>query len=298
MLFKKLWRTMGLYKAQFISMIIMIALGVGVFVGFNMEWMTIDKNTSSFFEETNFADYRIYSDEGFGKDDLEKICAVKGVDGASRFLDVNTEVKGANGNSLALSVTENENVSGVYFVDGEEYDPQSENGIWLSDRYANANDISLGDKMTLVYKNIEFDGTVKGLIKASEHMICVRDESQLMPDYSTYGYAYISPKMYEKTLGTAYYPQLNVISKKDKKDFMESAEKALGRTTLILTKDENISYSGSKGEIQEGQTMGSVLPVLFLLIAVLTMVTTMHRLAAKEKTQIGTFKALGFKDKK
>lgn len=37
MLFKKLWRTMGLYRAQFISMIIMIALGVGIFVGFNME---------------------------------------------------------------------------------------------------------------------------------------------------------------------------------------------------------------------------------------------------------------------
>ena len=96
----------------------------------------------------------------------------------------------------------------------------------------------------------------------------------------------------------AFYPQLNVISKEDKKDFIESADEALGRTTLILTKDENISYSGSKGEIQEGQTMGSVMPVLFLLIAVLTMVTTMHRLAAKEKTQIGTFKALGFKDKK
>ncbi|MFR2701805.1 MAG: FtsX-like permease family protein [Longicatena caecimuris] len=44
--------------------------------------------------------------------------------------------------------------------------------------------------------------------------------------------------------------------------------------------------------------MGSILPVLFLLIAVLTMVTTMHRVAAKEKTQIGTLKALGFKDKK
>ena len=40
------------------------------------------------------------------------------------------------------------------------------------------------------------------------------------------------------------------------------------------------------------------LAVLFLLIAVLTMVTTMHRLTAKEKTQIGTLKALGFKDKR
>ena len=31
---------MRLYRAQFISMIIMIVLGVGIFVGFNMEWVT------------------------------------------------------------------------------------------------------------------------------------------------------------------------------------------------------------------------------------------------------------------
>lgn len=44
--------------------------------------------------------------------------------------------------------------------------------------------------------------------------------------------------------------------------------------------------------------MGSVLPALFLLIGLLTMVTTMHRLTAKEKTQIGTLKSLGFHDGK
>ena len=38
MLRRKLFRTMLRYKAQFISMIIMIALGIGVFIGFNMEW--------------------------------------------------------------------------------------------------------------------------------------------------------------------------------------------------------------------------------------------------------------------
>ena len=67
---------------------------------------------------------------------------------------------------------------------------------------------------------------------------------------------------------------------------------------LILSKDENISYSGASGEAEEGKTMSTVLPVMFLLIAVLTMVTTMHRLAAKEKTQIGTLKALGFKNRR
>ena len=38
MLFRKLWRTMGLYRAQFISMILMITLGVGVFFGFNIDF--------------------------------------------------------------------------------------------------------------------------------------------------------------------------------------------------------------------------------------------------------------------
>ena len=37
MLIRKLFRTAWRYKAQFISMIIMIAIGVGVFLGFNIE---------------------------------------------------------------------------------------------------------------------------------------------------------------------------------------------------------------------------------------------------------------------
>ena len=72
MLFRKLWRTMGLYKAQFISMIIMISLGIGIFIGFNMEWVSIEKNTGSFFDDTGFADYRIVSETGFTKDDLNR----------------------------------------------------------------------------------------------------------------------------------------------------------------------------------------------------------------------------------
>ena len=59
MLFKKLWRTIRLYKVQFISMIIMVTLGIGVFAGFNIEWMSIEKNTTNFFKLSNFADYRI-----------------------------------------------------------------------------------------------------------------------------------------------------------------------------------------------------------------------------------------------
>ena len=289
---------MGLYKAQFISMIIMIALGIGIFVGFNMEWVSIDVNTSSFFEKTNFADFRIISDSGFSEDDLNKVKDIDGVSDVSRFLSVNADVEGQNGDTVALTVTENENVSKPYLISGKEYDAKSENGVWLSDKYAAANGFELGDDITFKYKTIEISGKVEGLIKASEYLVCVRDSSQLMPDYNTHGFAYISPVMYEKAAKMAFYPQINIISSLSKKEMAEKIDAALDKTLLVLSKDENSSYAAQQGEAEEGKTMGSVMPVLFLLIAVLTMVTTMHRLTAKEKTQIGTLKALGFKDKR
>ena len=201
MLFRKLWRTMGLYKAQFISMIIMIALGTGIFIGFNMEWVSIEKNTSQFFEETGFADYRIISETGFTKDDLRLISEINGVSEASRYISVNTDVKKYEGDSVALTVTENEKVSSFIVMSGEAYDSKSTDGIWLSEKYAQANGIKCGDKLTLIHKNIEISGIVKGLVKSGEHLICVRDNTQLMPDYKTYGFAYISPEMYKSAHG-------------------------------------------------------------------------------------------------
>lgn len=298
MLFKKMLRTAWQYKAQFISMILMVMLGVGMFVGFNMEWVSIEHNMSSFFEDSRFADYRLADEKGYTDEALKKIEKIDGVDSAARFLTVNVDVKGKEGDSVALAVTTNPEVSLFVTISGDEYDKNSADGIWLSDRYAAENGVKLGDEIAFAYRNVEIKGIVKGLIKAGEQMICVRDKTQLMPDFSTHGYAYVSPVLYEKAVGFGYYPQINVISKLDKDDFTEKVNEALGKTTVVLTKDDTIAYSQAEGEADEGKTMGSILPSLFLLIGLLTMVTTMHRLTAKEKTQIGTLKALGFHDSK
>ena len=118
---------------------------------------------------------------------------------------------------MALTVTTDEQVSGFLVTEGEAYDKTSKDGIWLSDKYAASNDIKIGDNLTFVYKNIEIEGAVKGLIKAGEYMICVRDESQLMPDYTTYGFAYISPALYRDAANIEFYPQINMISDLEKK---------------------------------------------------------------------------------
>ena len=334
MLFRKLLRTAWLYKAQFISMILMMTLGIGIFLGFNMEWKTIEVDTARFFEDTNYADYRLYSADGFSADDLDKIARICGVEAATRFFSVNLDLKGDQKRSLALDVSENFTVSTFLVTKGKAYDDQSD-GIWLSDQFAEACGFSLGDTVTLEFQGMEIACEILGLIKSGEHMICVADTNQLMPDYTSFGYAYLSSARLKRVLreklekqikdqleqenvpsdiaeNTAkdsvteemlrlaenqVYSQVNLICALDKPVLEDAVKDALGKTMMVVGKDDHVVYKEAMGEAEEGKTMGSILPVLFLSIAILTMVTTMHRIATKEKTQIGVLKALGFKNR-
>lgn len=291
-LFKKLLRTAAKYRAQFISMILMVAIGVGVFIGFNMEWYSLKIDTERFLSETGYADYRIYSEQGFSADDLNKISAIEGVEEASRFFAVDAALSGTE-TKISLAVTENPAVSGVYLISGRDYD--SGEGLWLSDKFAAQNGYAVGNDVVLAYgTQITKSVKIVGLVKSGEYMVCVSGETQLMPDFSTYGFGYVSPATMLDLLGFEYYTQINVIGGGE--DFEERVNAALGATTLVLSKEEHTAYAAALSETQEGQTMGSVLPVLFLLIAILTMTTTMHRITANEKVQTGTMKALGFRD--
>lgn len=293
MLFKKLLRTAQKYKSQFISMIIMVAIGIGVFFGFNTEWYSLQRDTSAFMEQTGFADYRIFDERGFREEDVAAIKKIRGVEKASRIFAVNVGVKGTT-KSLALQVNEEYVLSTMIITDGAEYDEKSD-GFWLSDKFAEQNGIAVGDTLTITYRNFEIDGKVAGLAKSAEYMVCVADENQLMPDFQSFGFVYASPAKLS-ALGLTFYPQINILSDLEKKQMESAVAQALGRTTLVLSKEENYSYAAAESEVEEGKSMGAILPVLFLLIGVLTMITTMHRITANEKTQIGTLKALGFKD--
>ena len=323
MLIRKLFRTAWSYKAQFISMIIMITLGMGIFLGFNMEWYTIEYDTSRFFADTKYADYRLYSREGFTAEELDKIASISGVKASTRYLSVNLDIKDKKNKALALDVSENFTVSTFVVTEGEAYDEKGD-GFWLSDKFASVNGYKVGDEITLEYQGTDISGRIAGLIKSGEHMICVADNNQIMPDYTTFGYAYTTPEklrsvikekitgaysgalkipesMTEKFISEAenkVYAQINLLSDINKEGLEEAVNEKLGRTIMVTPKDDHMVYKEAMGESTEGKTMGSILPVLFLAIAILTMVTTMHRIATKEKIHIGTLKALGFKNRR
>lgn len=269
MLKRKIIRTLLNYKAQMISMLLMIILGVGIFLGCNIEWYSIKTNRTNYYEDTGYPEYRIYKDS-FSLDELQYVKDFSDVKYATRAL---TTLGSLNNNTyLMLNVLEDcQNIKPLY-IDGEVYSNEAE--------------------------GFKIHEPVKGLIKSSEYLICLKDSSQLLPNYKEYAYCYLSPKMITKYLGQAFYNTIYASSKLSTSDFEAEALNALGASITVLSYQDETGYSGSNGEIEEGKTMALLIPTAFILIAVLTMVTTMARISTNERIQMGVLKSLGFKRKK
>ena len=160
MLFKKLLRTIWHYKVQFISMIIMVLLGVGVFVGFQGEWYSIEKDTYSFYDSTGFADYRLISETGYSLEEMNKISEIEGVSKVSRYISIKTNESKEN-DVVAVTITTDSEVSGFKVMEGEQYDENALKSIWISDQYASKNNYKLDDDITLKYGSLSITPLMK-----------------------------------------------------------------------------------------------------------------------------------------
>ena len=303
MLLKKMLRTFKLYKAQFISLIFMLTIGFGCFIGFNVEWKSLEVNLNDVIEKTGYSDYKIYQNgtNSFSIEDINKINKIEGVVAATRAfsLDLNKvkENEDEGDSSINLNVIESYgNPTKLYTVSGNEYDP-SNNGLYLSDKYANAHNIKVGDYVSFKYNTTTFSIPVTALVKNGEYLINVQT-NQLMPDYYAYGFAFITPQKLESIISLIPYNMIYLNSSLDKDELTSKLEKENISDYLLVSKVDDTDYSQTMSEIDEGKTMALILPLIFLLVALFTMVSTINRIVKNERSQIGILKSLGFRDSK
>ncbi|MDE6125258.1 MAG: ABC transporter permease [Eubacterium sp.] len=65
-------------------------------------------------------------------------------------------------------------------------------------------------------------------------------------------------------------------------------------STYVLTRSENLGYASFESDTSIISGIANILPVFFILIAMLVCITTMTRMVDEERTQIGVLKSLGY----
>lgn len=293
---KKMLRDIRLNKMQFFNIFIMIFLGVFVFAGVHAYMDGMKVSGDNYYELNNFQDIWL-SGENFTDEDLAKVKRIENVKDAERILSIRTELENFDNVALETNFIESNRISKMYIVEGEEFS-KDKKGIWLDSYLAKNLNLNVGDKITLNYKDSKITEKIVGLVNTPDHMYFVKDDTEIFPTHKDFGFVYLSINEFplEYSIFNKVIVDIDDTSKiEETKSIIENNVQS---AIAVTDRNSSVSYESYNSEIEEGDTYSRVFTFLFLFIAILSVVTTMNRFVKKERMQIGTLKALGFKNNK
>lgn len=295
MLIKKMFRDMKKNWFPFVSILILSYLALFLYTGMSCSNIGIRQLRSEYHKETNLADIWIYGMD-MTDDICSKIDAISDVDDSQLRMKLTAE--STEGYQIDLYAEKENNITVPYNMDGADFDAGAQQGIWLNSRYAKAHDINVGDMFTIKWNGIEISQVVKGFIMSPEYEYYKAPED-VEPDFSHMGYAYMSYDSLKEILGDTMpsYNQIVVtIGNANASEVENDITTAIDDNYSQIFDQSNFNgLTAFDSELSQHDMFAYAFPIIFILIAILTIITTMGRIINNQRTQIGTMKALGIK---
>lgn len=290
---RKMLRDIKKHNAQFLSIFLMAFLGVFVFAGIGGEAIGLEENVNQFYEDTNLADGWIYSP--FLNDlFLAQVDLLGATTQMERQAVVDSQSVFENTADIRLHFVENNTISKFYLIEGDPLDINDSNGVWLAKSFADVKGLKVGDNITFEFNGYEITKQIRGLGYSPEYVYHASTYS-VLPDFNKLGFAYLSYKAFPGD--TVPYNVLNVKFDGDPEIYNDLLSYRLdGYYATFLERSEHSSVSLFSDQITLHKMMADVFPVVFVLVSMLILLTTMTRIIAHQRTHIGVLKANGFRN--
>ena len=286
-------RDIAKHKAQFISIFLMAFLGVFVFAGVGGESVGLEVNVNDFYEDTNLADGWIYSMD-INDLFLYQVDILGATTQMERQYVVDSVADFDNDPDITLHFVENNTISKFYLVEGEKLDINDSDGVWLDKSFADAKGLKVGDNITFEFENYKIEKEIRGIGYSPEYVYHA-SSSSVIPDFNKIGFAYLSNKVFPGD--NISYNVLNVKFEGNPETYADLLSYHMdGYYSSFVERSEHSSVSQFSEEMDQHKMMGDIFPVVFILIAMLILLTTMTRIITHQRTQIGILKASGFKN--
>ena len=286
---KKMLRDIKINKTQFISIFLMAFLGIFAFCGVCSEYYGLEQTSSDFYTNTNLADGWIYNTT-ITDDAIDEINNF--TTNSEKQLVVQSVANFSNDPDITLHFVEDNEISKFYVSQGQEFNLSDESGVWLDKRFADAQNLSVGDNISFKFNGIEIEKEIKGIGYSPEY-VYEASPTSIIPDFKDMGFAYMSYKAFPSDIK---YNVLLVKFNQSPDDFKNSLDDSV--EYLSFTKQsEHVSVSQFNEEMAQHKMIGDVFPIVFILVTFLTLLTTMTRIISHQRTQIGVLKAVGYKNR-
>ena len=268
----------------------MAFLGIFAFCGVCSEYYGLEQTSSDFYSETNLADGWIYNTT-ITDDALDEINNF--TTNSEKQLVMQSVANFSNDPDITLHFVEDNEISKFYLSQGQDFNLSDDSGVWLDKRFADAQNLSVGDNISFEFNGISIEKEIKGIGYSPEY-VYEASPTSIIPDFKDMGFAYISYKAFPSD--NIQYNVLLVKFNQSPDDFKKSLDDSADYLSFTKQSD-HVSVSQFNEEMAQHKMIGNVFPIVFILVTFLTLLTTMTRIIAHQRTQIGVLKAVGYKNR-
>ena len=288
---------------RFLSILIIVLLGVGFFAGIRAVSPDMEKTLDSYYDETNTYDIMITSNYGVSDAILNQLEEEYDIEGTYNFDAITT--KKDDYATKILSYDKDDKLNQPKLIKGKM--PEQENEVVVDNDYKDI--IKIGDEITIDSPLVkEKTLTVTGYVESPLYISTERDSTNLLSGTIDY-YLYMPTENIISPQKTTAYIKLNTTESRFTKDYEKEIrkekkkirqelknEKLEGQTWYVLDINSNTGFYQYKQDTERIDNVAKVFPLVFFIVAVLICLTTMTRMVEEERSQIGTLKSLGYKD--
>lgn len=300
---RKLLRDLGRMKGQVVTISMVVACGVAVFVAALSTYDSLLWSQRQYYESARFA--HVYANLKRAPSALERqIRAIPGVAEVETRLvyDVTLDLSGAAapvvGRMIGVPEAGQPRLNRLYLRRGRLPEPGRATEIVISEGFAAANHLAPGDRLVALLNGHRETLQIVGAALSPEYIFALRGGDAL-PDDRQFGVVWIS----RAALASAFdmegaFNDVAVLLTRH-----ATERPVLDALDLLLTpygglgaygRVQQVSHRFLSDEITQQEVMATSMPPVFLAVAVFLLHVVLGRIVTTQREQIAALKALGY----
>ncbi|MFO7956455.1 MAG: ABC transporter permease [Candidatus Brocadiia bacterium] len=301
---RKLLRDIRSHWAQFAAAAVVVLLGTGLFISFQVCYSSLSRTRDEYHADYNFAEFFMHLERA-PDSALHEVESIPGVWRARGRIveDVSLEVEGNEGAVIGRFISMPRERDGlindIYMVTGSYFPGAASEEVIVNHAFAEANGLKVGDAFRATINERKEDLRIVGTARSPEYVYTVRNPTQFLPDDEHFGIIFASESFVEDAfdMTNAFNDLVGTLRPGARlESVLRKAEDVLERYGVFNSygREDQLSNAFMNEELDGLRKTSYFVPLLFLVVAAVVVHVIVHRIVDMQRTQIGLLCALGY----
>ena len=305
MLWRKLVRDLALWRMQIVAIAVIVACGIATLVTMQSVYESLGVTRQAYYDRYRFAN--VFASLTRAPENLAgRLRAIPGVaEVRTRVvtdvtLDVPGRTEATTARLISLPDRPENMLNGLYLRRGRYVDAASAREVVVSEAFADANRLRIGERLTAVLNRRRFEMRIVGVGLSPEYVYEIRG-GDFLPDAAHFGVLWMRRRDLAAALdmtGSFNDVSIRLAPRANAAAVIAAADRILAPYGGVGAYDaaDQRSNRTLSDELTQLRVQAFIIPAIFLSVAAFLLNIALSRLVATQREQIAILKALGFEN--